>query len=222
MTQIRSHKHFFEHIEQAKYRCIFALSGSLPDPSFFHSLPLPVIAVDGAANVLVAQGINPYLILGDFDSVQPELLQKYRSLHLPDQSHSDFEKAHAQLKQLDLLPAIIVGINGGYIDHVINNINLFMNTDCIFYDAPIVGHILKEKSVSRFTLPCHSKLSLLGIPTTNVSTSGLKWNLDHEDLTFPGRNSCFNRTSDSQIILEVHKGTVLACIYLEPVIDAGW
>lgn len=58
------------------YRSILCLNGDLPDPSFFHKRKLPVIAADGAANVLCNLGVFPDLITGDLDSIQPALLEK--------------------------------------------------------------------------------------------------------------------------------------------------
>lgn len=141
-----NHKNFFEQIKGGGYRSILALHGSLPDSSFFKELSLPIIAVDGAANALM----NMDLIVGDLDSVREDLRLTYPSVHLPDQSKSDFEKALELLEARDLLPAIIVGINGGYIDHVVNNINIFMRTKCLFYDPPIVGQVLSAQQEHHF------------------------------------------------------------------------
>ena len=40
-----------------------------------------------------------------------------------DQNSSDFQKAMKYLESQNLLPTIILGISGGYIDHILNNIN---------------------------------------------------------------------------------------------------
>ncbi|AMP93391.1 thiamine diphosphokinase [Legionella pneumophila] len=203
------------------YRSILCLNGDLPAPSFFHNKRLPVIAADGAANVLCNQGIFPDLITGDLDSIQPALLENHSFLHLPDQGSTDYQKAMDYLKTNDLLPAIVVGINGGYLDHILNNINIFMETNCLLYSPPIKGFVVKEKLKVNFTLPFQTKISLIGIPEVVLSSDGLKWELKRSSLSFPGKNSCFNRTQKSEISLEVHQGAALVLIYEEVMEDAG-
>jgi len=208
MTLTRSHKRFFEQVRDLQvFRSIVVLNGRVPDPSFFAESELPVIAVDGATNSLLRQGIRPELVVGDLDSVDLATRRDLSVVHLPDQSQSDFEKALAHLTKLHLMPAIVVGIGGGYIDHVINNVNIFLNSGCIFYDPPIMGYVLRQNSIHSFSLPVQSKVSLMGIPFAVVSTCGLKWNLERTKLHFPGQNSCFNRTATEQFSIEVHEGS---------------
>lgn len=203
------------------YQSILCLNGLLPDSSFFVSLNLPVIAADGAANSLLESGIVPELIIGDLDSFKPSIGMKHRTLHLQDQNSNDFQKSLTYLKDKGLLPAIVVGINGGHLDHILNNINIFIETDCILYAPPIIGYVLKEQRKHQFLLPNNSKISLMGIPFASLSSKGLKWELDKSNLSFPGNTSCFNRTKESRIELDIHIGTVLVLIYDEAAIDAG-
>jgi len=203
------------------YQSILCLNGDLPESSFFISLNLPVIAADGAANSLLERGVHPQLITGDLDSVRPAILENHRSLRLVDQNYSDFQKAMSYLKENDLLPAIIVGINGGHLDHILNNINIFMETNCLLYAPPLRGFVLNEHSRMHCALPIHTKISLMGIPSAIVSSTGLQWELNNATLSFPGQTSCFNRTLHSEIVLEIHQGSVLVLIYERMIADAG-
>ncbi len=54
-----------------------------------------------------------------------------------------------------------------------------------------------------------------------VSTVGLKWELQEQTLTFPGQNSCFNRTQESEWQIHVREGQLLVLIYQEEMQDAG-
>ncbi len=232
-----------------QYRSILVLNGEIPDASFF-TKNLPIIAVDGAANQLLSMGIQPDLVIGDLDSINPIILlfndfaalregraesksrralsnnagkfisEEYictnlNIIHTPDQDYCDFYKAVEHLTAIKLLPSIIVGMGGGVIDHILQNINIFLSTDSIFYAPPIVGHILQPGIAKFFSLKKNTKISLLGIPTAQISTKGLKWELYSNTLTFPGMNSCFNRSLSEDISLEIHTGTCLAMIYLE-------
>ncbi len=203
------------------YRSVLCLNGILPEVSFFKELNLPIIAADGAADSLDELGLSPEIIIGDLDSVSPSIREQNKTLHNPDQSTNDYQKSLSYLKENNLLPSIVVGINGGHLDHVLNNINIFLETDSLLYAPPLIGFVLKPQTDQKLTLPLNTKISLIGIPFASVSSTGLKWELDHLSLAFPGTNSCFNRTQQSTIQLNVHQGSVLVLIYLEPAIDAG-
>ncbi|MGL9688807.1 MAG: thiamine diphosphokinase [Wolbachia sp.] len=219
------HEAFHDHVLhcniQKQYRSIVVLNGEIPDSSFFKP-DIPIIAVDGGANRLLSIGVQPDLVMGDLDSVNPSLRASLNTICLPDQDYCDFSKAMARLKTMKLLPSIIMGITGGAIDHILQNINIFLSTGSIFYTSapPMVGYIL-EKSITHFSLPKNTKISLLGIPRAQVTTKGLKWELSLDELSFPGKNSCFNRSLSDKVSIEVHGGVCLAMIYLEMVDDAG-
>ncbi|WP_454782151.1 thiamine diphosphokinase [Legionella sp. WA2022007384] len=203
------------------YQSILCLNGNLPDSSFFAAMNLPIIAADGAANSLFELGINPQLITGDLDSVRPALLKNHPFLHIPDQNSSDYQKALGYLKDHNLLPAIVVGINGGHLDHILNNMNIFMETNCLLYAPPIRGFVLNKQSKINLSLPVHTKISLMGIPEATLSSLGLHWELNDTPLSFPGQTSCFNRTQAPEIVLEVHHGSVLVLIYEQMIDDAA-
>lgn len=203
-----------------QYRSILCLNGDLPAADFF-DCDLPIIAADGAANRLEKIGVTPQLIIGDLDSVSPSLRESIKTLYIPDQATSDYQKSLVYLKENNLLPSIIVGIHGGYLDHVINNLNLFLNTNCVLYSPPVIGFVLKANESKSLDLPLHTKISFIGIPSADVTTKGLKWELNHFQFAFPGANSCFNRTAQTTIHLQVHHGAVLVLIYESPEMDSG-
>lgn len=228
------HKAFFDHIEypankqcdsgnpsasQKHYRSIIVLNGQIPDLSFFNQ-DLPIIAADGAANQLVSMGLRPDLVIGDLDSIDPELRHNFEVIHIQDQNYCDFYKTIDYLKLANLLPSIITGIGGGTIDHILQNINVFLNTESIFYAPPVIGYVLQAGISKKFSLPINTKISLFGLPA-QISTQGLKWELESCDLSFPGVNSSFNRSLNNEVLITVHSGLCLTIIYLEPVKDAG-
>jgi thiamine pyrophosphokinase len=198
------------------------LNGKIPSSDFFKvALPsgLPIYAIDGAANSLNKIGVAPTLILGDLDSVIDEVAKQYPTLCLPDQNFSDLQKSLLYLEQNDMLPTIMVGIDGGCIDHILNNINIFVECGSIFVTEYMVCYAVRDNITLRN--PLRTKISLFGIPSARVSSHGLKWELHNADLAFPGQTSCFNRTNSETLTLNVHSGTVLACVYLNFIDDAG-
>lgn len=215
------HRAFFKHISACNYRSVLALNGELPDKDFFDMSGLPLIAADGAVNVLDALGIKPQAAVGDLDTAKPELLENIEVVYVPDQNRCDFEKALEYIEKAKLMPAIIVGMSGGYIDHILNNIHIFVANGSVFYAPPIVGHLIKEGEARSFCLPVDTKISLFGMPAAEVSSIGLKWELEHINLAFPSTSSAFNRTSSGEVFIKAHKGTALVLIYLVKIDDCG-
>lgn len=200
-------------------RSILCLNGDLPPAAFF-ARDLPLIAADGAANRLYAAGLLPDLVIGDLDSIQDPVRDQCPLLLNKDQSTTDFEKCLDYLQENHLLPALIVGTQGGSLDHTLNNISLFLATDSLLYAPPLVGFGLSAgKEI--LTLPADTKISLLGFPEATLSTEGLRWELHQQRLTFPGKNSCFNRTVQDPVKIEVLAGRVLVLVYSEKIRDAG-
>jgi thiamine pyrophosphokinase len=202
------------------YESILCLNGDLPHSTFFPKNK-PIIAADGAANQLKKMAIDPLLIIGDLDSVNLNHFPNSKIIHTPDQNKNDFEKALEIIKSENLMPALILGVGGGMMDHVLNNINIIIENKCIFYAPPLLGYILSGPTTYERRLTPNTKLSLFGMARAKITTKGLKWNLEQEILEFPGKNSSLNRTLDENIHFEIHEGTILLLIYEEEVDDHG-
>lgn len=222
--QKNPHDLFFQYLEKhGFYKSLFCLHGHLPDHSFFQKMMLPIIAADGAANLLVKEGVEPDLIIGDLDSATADVQKRYPCLRIADQETSDLQKGMEYLKDNHLLPTIVLGTNGGYLDHILSNISLLAREgNCLLYDPPYtVGFFLKP-GIYRRSFPLMSKLSLMGAPAARVTSVGLKWELEDYPLEWCGNQSCFNRTILPDITLEVKEGHLLLLLYLQSVEDAGF
>ena len=161
----------------------------------------------------MAMDITPTLTIGDLDSVSSALRASLPMLAIPDQNSSDFQKVLAYAEQQDLLPAIVVGANGGYLDHILNNINIFLSTGSILYAPPLIGFTLQAGDERNLSLSFNTKMSLLGMPSAVVDSVGLKWELTNYLLQFPGATSCFNRSVQEVVQLIVRQGTCLVLLY---------
>lgn len=208
------YKAFHRHISPHDYKSVLCLNGELPEASFFEELDLPIIAADGAANHLVSRGITPYAIVGDLDSIDSRGFEGHNLIHMPDQYSCDFQKAMEYMRTQNLLPAITLGISGGYIDHILNNINIFRDSGSIFFAPPVIGYVIESDSPKTLSLPQRTKISLIAAPTATLTTRGLKWDLDNATLSFFGTNSCFNRVNSAEVGIDVHNGSLLALVYL--------
>lgn len=204
----------------SKFKSILCLNGKLPSYESLINLNLPIIAADGAINKLFKMGITANIVIGDLDSVSSDILHKVPYLKEFDQNYSDFQKAYKYITSNNLNPAVICGISGGFLDHILNNINIFMELkDNVFMDDEIIGFCLRKK----YSLKTQSgtKISIFGIPHCKISTNGLKWELDNELLEFPGKNSSLNRAQKSEITIDITEGCALIIIYKNTIDDAG-
>ncbi|MDZ5761354.1 thiamine diphosphokinase [Lyticum sinuosum] len=218
---------------------IICLNGNLPDRNFFlkqnqEFKNIKIIAADGAANTLYKSGIIPNIIIGDLDSLDTnifstDILNNIKIIKDLNQNKTDFEKViefliNSHSKKIKIQKNIIIlGINGGYIDHIVNNLNIMIKIpfNYSFYDPPIWGYIIKKGEIAEFNIPIKSKISIFGFVKTFVKTSGLKWNLNHW-LNFPGMNSALNRSDSQNVIIEVKSGgNILIMIYDSYINDNG-
>ena len=204
-------------VDEGCYRSVLCLDGELP-LEFLKQTRLPLIAADGAANTLVANGLEPSVIVGDCDSVRTELLQQYPHVRDVSQDTTDFEKAFAYLKKENLLPTIVVGMSGGCLDRILSNVFIFSQTDALFLSNTLIGFVLTGRRT--FDWEADTKVSLFGCPHAIVTSHGLKWELNRTELTFGGFQSCSNRVQTSPLILEV-EGKILVFAYRRKIEDAG-
>ncbi|MDR0695411.1 MAG: thiamine diphosphokinase [Holosporales bacterium] len=208
-------------IELNRYGSVICLHGALPSSEFFESIrgKKPIIAADGAANVLWRAGVVPDFIVGDMDSAEAEILALVPHLKVEDQDTTDFQKAIKYAEDNKLTPSIVCGISGGCLDHILNNVNIFLDTKAMIYEDELVGFIVEgQRSLE---LPLETKISILGFPECIVFSRGLKWELDGFQMRFPGPNSCFNRTIQKTIEINVVSGVALVLVYRIGVFDAG-
>lgn len=91
-----------------------------------------VIAVDGGLASLHELHLKPDAIVGDFDTVDPEVLTEYKScpdeitweIHRPEKDETDTELALDTAIKLGCTKLILLGATGGRMDHSIGNIHL--------------------------------------------------------------------------------------------------
>ena len=90
-----------------------------------------VIAVDGGLEAAKELGIIPDVIVGDFDTVRPEILSYYRKMehiiwevHQPEKDDTDTELAIKRALAMNCSHITLLGATGGRLDHMVGNIHL--------------------------------------------------------------------------------------------------
>lgn len=90
-----------------------------------------VIAVDAGLKKALELGLEPDTVVGDFDTVDPEVLAFYRQkehivwdVHQPEKDETDTELALLKAQALGCGEIAVLGATGGRIDHMLGNIHL--------------------------------------------------------------------------------------------------
>ncbi len=193
-------------------------NGLCEDLDALRELLLPykrIVAVDGGLNTCKALGINPSLLVGDFDSTSTQLLAEYKQvpkITLPtDKDQTDLEVALEHEFAQGAGRITLFGAAGHRLDHSATNLLLLsrypgrlkMETERETVFA-IQGEAFIEAHVGQ-TL---SLVPLTG-PVRGITTVGLKWELAGRDLDyqFVGiSNVCLR----SQVRIHVQDG-ILTC-----------
>jgi thiamine pyrophosphokinase len=202
------------------YKSVIALNGFI-NLEMIHLLnkTIPVLAADGAALKLSRLGITPAYIVGDKDSYEGE---SSCFILAEDQNYTDFEKTILFARRNQLMPALIVGVNGGEIDHILGNIMAILKhaegQDLFFLDAYESGEEMRYKLGIPVTqelclqLPKNTLVSMIATEETCLSTQGLCWEFASSHIYPQGILPIRNVTVSPEIVVTVHKGKVLLIV----------
>ena len=147
-----------------------------------------IICCDGAVNNLVDHGLKPTHIIGDMDSISPELKKNYEDMliHIVDQNQNDLRKALNWLEENGAKKAIILGATGKRDDHSLANIFTLLEFPSqlkmtIFTDHGKFSVVKGEHKFDSFT---GEQVSLFSTDNTiKITSTYLKYNFNKKNLT---------------------------------------
>lgn len=160
-----------------------------------HEIPLNylrnarrIICCDGGADQLIKAGFIPEAIVGDLDSVSPEVKEKYSDRIFRDtgQETNDLTKAVTWCFERNYKDLVILGATGKREDHTIGNISLLIEysreADVIMVtDYGIFRSFTKS---CRFSTVAGQQISVFSIsPETKITSRGLVYPLNSKKLT---------------------------------------
>lgn len=181
-----------------------------------------VVCVDGGLHHLDKLGIVPEAIIGDFDSANHELLEKYRDQstvydHPTKKDRTDSEIAIDYAIGLSPKEVVLLGMTGHRMDHMITNIHLLKR----FWNHDILAYVLDNHNKVYY---CKGDLELQGkvgdllsiIPLTSyvshIKTFGLEYPLDDETLHFHESRGVSNVFSNEKVRIETGVGEFLVIL----------
>jgi len=200
----------------SKNLSVLLANGQYPE----HKIPLQVlkeakhiICLDGAVNTLCRKGLNPNIIIGDMDSIDGQLREKYSNIIIEDrdQDENDLRKALKWLDENNYSDISILGATGLRDDHSIANIFSILNQD-----FKIEAKILTDYGIFQIVKNRAELSSFKGQPVSlfatkkgiKITTSGLKYSLNSDTLIDIYSGS-LNESSSNRFTVACDGGKIL-------------
>jgi thiamine pyrophosphokinase len=176
-----------------------------------------LIAVDGGINHCYKLGLQPDLIVGDFDSADPTILKNFNNIpekkYPRDKDKTDLEIALELVYHTQVEEIAVFGALGGRTDHTLGNLILlsrypgkvFLETD-----SERMFVIDRQAEIATFPGQLISLIPLNG-PVKGIDTVGLKWQLNNAplDKQFIGIS---NEALGHRVMISVKEGDLLCCL----------
>lgn len=180
-----------------------------------------IACTDGAFHYLKDMGFpldKLTFISGDFDSHSgmDEEIYREKFIQTPDQDFTDFEKALQLLFEQGANAVDVYGASGGEQDHYLGNLHsAFLYREKLkitFYDRYAAYFFIsnnfetsgvRDKMIS--LVPFHE--------VVNLTTTGLQWNLNEDNLSLHRRIGTRNMAMEDQVRINFDRGDLLVFIH---------
>jgi thiamine pyrophosphokinase len=181
-----------------------------------------IFCADGGATHALALGLTPQAIIGDLDSLSPEVIAHMKAAAIAIHRHpirkdqTDLELAFqlALAEQPDEI--LLVTALGGRLDQLLANIFLltrpeYASVQLTLVDGPQTARVLRSHQAMTLTGQPGDTLSLVPFTPTvrQVNLSGVEWPLVETTLIFGSTWSISNALTARQATIQIGKGMVL-------------
>ena len=180
-----------------------------------------IVCCDGSASSLILSGMEPEAIVGDMDSLNDDLANRFadRIFRDENQDTNDLTKVVTWCRENAYRDIVIVGATGKREDHTLGNISLLaeyakdMNVIMVT-DTGILRPFLTDARIDSFT---GQQVSIFSIdPYTEVTSNGLKYQLTKTKIS-NWWYATLNEALGDSFTLEFSKGRIIVYSkFLEP------
>ncbi|PKL83188.1 MAG: thiamine diphosphokinase [Ignavibacteriae bacterium HGW-Ignavibacteriae-3] len=200
-------------------RCMILANGQPPKKRDFDFITKNgfnhLFCADGGANSAVKFNIIPDCIIGDLDSIRPEVYDYYfdkcEIIKIDRQNDTDVEKCIKHAIKYGFDEVLLLGATGDRLDHSFCNLGLVFK-----YFEHISIKILHQRSLlAAFSGKVHlntlsgETISLYGKDSrTRVKSTGLKYPLKNISLPFGKRESTSNVALGKSVELKISGGII--------------
>ncbi len=173
-----------------------------------------LIAADGGYQYLKQLGIEPQVLMGDFDSLR-EIPNRELIRHSPIKDDTDMALAVAYGQERGFRRFFLYGGLGGRLDHTIANLQLMTKLSREKMECHMIGEgtILTAVTQERIWFPRTARgmisVFCLGEEALGVTEQGLKYTLKEARLTCDRALGVSNEFLGTESWIEVQNGTLL-------------
>ena len=180
-----------------------------------------IIAVDKGLETVDKLQIEPNYIIGDFDSVNEKVLNKYKNKKIPItylKPEKDFTDTHMGLKksiEMGSNDVTIIGAIGTRLDHVLANIHILKEALNNNIQAKLVNEnnqimLIKGKNVINKNND-YKYLSIIPLTTEikGVTLKGLKYLLENANLNIGESIGVSNEQINNTATIEINEGIAI-------------
>lgn len=179
-----------------------------------------IICADSGANCLYRYNIVPNYLIGDFDSIEPSVLNHYERqncciLRYPkDKDYTDTQLALYKAKELGASEIVFLGCTGSRIDHTLGNLGLLL--DCL--KNGITAYIKDDNNVISITdkgvelvgnKGDYFSLIAYNSPVEGLNISGAKFDLKDYFLNIGDPLTLSNEFINTKVSIDFQKGVML-------------
>ena len=168
-----------------------------------------VVAADAGADRLLKFNIVPDWIIGDLDSISEKAITKLEDWTITnkDIQKTDLEKAVDYAFEKGVKEIVIVGWEGGRIDHTLAALGMAFDPRIKLIDDKFTVYCVDGEK--RIKGKENTLFSLIAMPEARVSVNGARWNLEHEKLKIGGRGVHNEIGPSGKVTIECHSGNLL-------------
>jgi thiamine pyrophosphokinase len=210
-------------------KVIIVSSGRLGDQNFFRKKIAEIdnrliVCCDGGARYLCQSGIDPDVIIGDMDSIDPGQLARYADKEIKIikyPANKDFTDTELALDYaLGLQPAAVYiwGALGGRIDHTLANVFLLLHsrekrTGIYLVDEYCETFILDNEIAFNDAVGQTVSLMALSPKVEGVTLAGFLYPLTEEALIMGASRGISNVVGETRASIRVRSGKLLVIRY---------
>jgi len=200
-------------------KCIILANGKPPRKNiitFFQKKGYDtLICADGGADSALKLGLIPDHIIGDLDSTNETVLNKFKTkstiINYKRQNDTDVEKCLKFVIKNKFKEALLVGVTGNRLDHTFCNLGIVLK----FFHQINISLIAEDSFLKAFNGKLKLKtspgeiISLYGFDRkTKITSKGLKYPLKNISLPFGEKESTSNIATSDSLQLTISKGII--------------
>ena len=173
-----------------------------------------IIGVDNGTAHLFNKSLIPSKVLGDLDSITPNLLEKVKNLNIDlicyesNKDKTDFEISLDSIDKPSEKNIFLIGGEEGEIDHLLSIFSLIINFE---YASNITWFYMDKTIIFRnnvsISLNEGTRFSI--VPITNLKSlnvTGAKWNVNKENIKAGSSRTLRNESAEEQINVSCSEG----------------